>query len=111
MISFISDAVAANAATGPGDSMITSTLLMVGFILVFYFVLWRPQNKRQKDHRDLLSKLAKGDEVVTSGGIIGKITRINDNFVVLSIAENVEITVQRSAIAAALPKGTLKSIN
>lgn len=111
MISFISDAVAANAAPAQSDSMMTSTLLMLGFILVFYFILWRPQNKRQKEHRDLLSKLTKGDEVVTSGGIIGKITRINDNFVVLSIAENVEITVQRSAIAAALPKGTLKSIN
>ena len=81
-----------------------------GFILLFYFLLWRPQSKRAKEHRQLISGLDKGDEVVTSGGIAGRIVRVKDDFVVIQIAEGVEIKVQKVAVAAALPKGTLKEI-
>jgi preprotein translocase subunit YajC len=85
--------------------------LMIGvFILVFYFLIWRPQNKRAKEHRQLVSSLEKGDEVVITGGILGKITQIADDFILLNIAEGVEIKVQRQAVAASLPKGTLKTI-
>lgn len=102
---------ATTAATSSQQGGGFSLMIMTGiFILFMYFVMWRPQSKRAKEHRDLLGALTKGDEVVTAGGILGKISKINDNYVVLSLADNIEITVQKSAIANALPKGTLKSI-
>lgn len=110
---FITPAYAETAAAasapqqGGGFSLI---LMLVVLILFMYFVAWRPQNKRAKEHRDLLSSLTKGDEVVTAGGILGKISKISDNYVVLSLSDNVEITLQKSSIVSALPKGTLKSI-
>lgn len=85
-------------------------LFFGGFILIFYFLMWRPQAKRTKEHKELMGGLSKGDEVVVNGGIAGKITRVKDDFIVLEVADNVEIKVQRVAIAAALPKGTLKEI-
>jgi preprotein translocase subunit YajC len=101
------DPIMTPAAQNGGMSMI----MMLGvFVFFMYFVLWRPQNKRAKEHRDLITALTMGDEVVTSGGIIGKITKLTDNYVVLGLSENNEITVQKSAIVSALPKGTLKSI-
>ncbi len=93
---------------GPGALM--QVVFLGGFILLFYFLLWRPQSKRAKEHRQLISGLDKGDEVVTSGGIAGRIVRVKDDFVVIQIAEGVEIKVQKVAVAAALPKGTLKEI-
>ena len=75
-----------------------------------YFAVWRPQSKRAKEQRNLLSSLAKGDEVITIGGILGKITKITESYIVLSINENMDMTMQKSAIANVLPKGTLKSI-
>lgn len=100
-------AAAAPAQQGGGFSL----MLMTGiFILFMYFIVWRPQSKRAKEQRDLLNSLAKGDEVVTTGGILGKIAKINDNYVQLSLTDNVEIMIQKSSIAGALPKGTLKSI-
>ncbi len=88
-----------------------SLVLMTGvFILFMYFVIWRPQSKRAKEQRNLLNSLAKGDEVMTTGGILGKIAKISDSYVQLALTDNVEITIQKSAIAGALPKGTLKSI-
>ena len=84
---------------------------MVGiFILYMYFIVLRPQNKRAKEQRALLGNLTKGDEVVTAGGILGKIVKVNDNYAVIALADNVEITIQKSSIVNALPKGTLKSI-
>lgn len=108
------DAPAAAASTstaaqqqGGGFSLI----MMLGvFVLFMYFVVWRPQNKRAKEHRDLIGSLTKGDEVVTAGGILGKISKISDNYAVIALADNVEITIQKSSIVNALPKGTLKSI-
>ena len=80
------------------------------FIAFFYFAILRPQSKRAKEQRDLLNSLEKGDEVATAGGVLGKIIKVADQYVVLSVANNVDIVVQKSAIAMALPKGTLKSM-
>ncbi len=89
-----------------------SLMLMTGvFIIFMYFAIWRPQSKRAKEQRDLLGSLAKGDEVVTTGGILGKIAKINDSYVQLALTDTTEIMIQKSSIAGALPKGTLKSIN
>jgi len=108
----ITDALADTAAiVGPQQGGGTTQLfLMLGFVVIMYFLLWRPQAKRAKEHRNLLSSLAKGDEVTTSGGLVGKISDINDDFVHLTIANGVEITLQKTAIASVLPKGTLKSV-
>ena len=85
-------------------------ILIVGMIVIFYFFLIRPQSKRAKEHRELVSALAKGDEVVTSGGILGKVTKVTDDYVVIEIAANMEIKLQKHAISATLPKGTIKAI-
>ncbi len=109
----ISPAYADTAAAAPGQQNGGgfSLMLMTGIFLLFmYFIVWRPQSKRAKEQRDLLNSLAKGDEVVTTGGILGKIAKINENYVQLSLTDNVEIMIQKSSIAGALPKGTLKSI-
>lgn len=87
-------------------------LLFIGMIvLVFYFIIWRPQSKRAKEHRELVSGLSKGDEVVTNGGIIGKVHKVDEQFLVVEVANNVHLKLQKSAVAAALPKGTIKSID
>ena len=104
-------AMAEGAAPG-GQSMgiMGQVIFFAGFILIFYFLIWRPQSKRAKEHKNLMSGLNKGDEVVTSGGVVGRITKVTDDFIVLEVAENIEIKVQKVAVAGALPKGTLKDI-
>jgi preprotein translocase subunit YajC len=103
--------VSPTSAAAPQGAGNFSLVLMLGIFIVFmYFAVWRPQAKRAKEQRNLLDSLTKGDEVVTTGGILGKISKVADNYIVLALAENVEITVQKSSIAGALPKGTLKSI-
>ncbi len=84
--------------------------LMGGFLLIFYFLIIRPKQQKEKEQTNLLSKLDKNDEVITYSGLMGKIIRIKDDFIVLSIADNVEIKMQRSYIKSILPKGTLKNI-
>ncbi|MDX1504714.1 MAG: preprotein translocase subunit YajC [Spongiibacter sp.] len=108
---FISQAHAQAAPAGapPGGEMFQIGLLVLMFGL-FYFIAIRPQRKRQKEHAAMVAALAKGDEVVTSSGILGKVTKIDDDYVVLSVADNVELKFQRVAIHAVLPKGTLKAI-
>ncbi|TVP54150.1 MAG: preprotein translocase subunit YajC [Halomonadaceae bacterium] len=98
------------AAPGGGPSAMSQIILFGGFILIFYFLIWRPQSKRAKEHKALVSGLDKGDEVVTGGGLAGRIVRLQDDFMVIEIADNVEVKVQRQAVAQALPKGTLKDI-
>lgn len=99
------------AAAAPQQQGGYSMMIMLAvFVLFMYFAMWRPQSKRAKAHRDLLSSLATGDEVVTAGGILGKIAKVSDNYTVLSLADNVQITIQKSSIVNVLPKGTLKSI-
>ena len=85
-------------------------LFLGGFALIFYFMIFRPQSKRRKEHQALVSGLSKGDEVVTVGGIAGAVTKVEDDFVKVNIASNVEIRVQKSSVGASLPKGTLKSL-
>ncbi len=101
--------MAQEAAPQPPSAMMQFVFLG-GFILLFYFLLWRPQSKRAKEHKQLIGGLEKGDEVVTSGGIAGRIVRVKDDFVVIQVADDVEVKVQKIAVAAALPKGTLKEI-
>jgi preprotein translocase subunit YajC len=96
------------AAAGP--SPIPSFIMLGLFIVIFYFLLWRPQAKRQKEHKSLMASLNKGDEVVTVGGVAGKITKVTDDFVVVEVADNVELKVQKSSVSATLVKGTLKQI-
>lgn len=108
---FISPAYADTAAPAQQSGGFSLLLMTAVFILFMYFVIWRPQSKRAREQRHLLNSLAKGDEVVTVSGIVGKIAKINDHYVQLAVADNIEMTIQKSAIASALPKGTLKSIN
>ncbi|MEX0740460.1 MAG: preprotein translocase subunit YajC [Pseudohongiella sp.] len=105
----ISSAYAQDAAAPAGGAMF-NLLFIGGMFLLFYLILWRPQAKRAKEHRELVGGLSKGDEVLTSGGILGRITNVTDDYISIEIAEGVEISLQKSAIAAALPKGTIKSI-
>lgn len=109
----ISDAVAATTTTTAAagqQSNLVSMLLLLGFVVIFYFILWRPQAKRAKDQRNLIANLAKGDEVITSGGLIGKINKLTDDFIVLGVSDTVELKVQKNAVTTVLPKGTLKSV-
>ncbi|MGB1686338.1 MAG: preprotein translocase subunit YajC, partial [Pseudomonadales bacterium] len=84
--------------------------IIVAFALVFYFIVWRPQSKRAKEHRELVGGLAKGDEIVTNGGLVGKISKVDEQFIVFEAADGVELKLQRSAVLQALPKGTIKEI-
>lgn len=106
---FISDAFAAAQTTTQHDPTFT-LLMIVGIFVLFYFFLIRPQNKRAKEQQDMISKLKKGDEIVTTGGILGKIVSLNEQYVKISLSEGVELNLQRNAVSAILPKGTLKSI-
>ncbi len=98
------------AAAGQMDPGYFNIIFLVGFGLIFYFFMWRPQAKRAKSHKNLIAGLAKGDEVITAGGIIGKVVRLNEEYVVLEVSEGVELKFQKSNVAAELPKGTIKSI-
>lgn len=89
--------------------MLTSLLPLVLIFVVFYFLLIRPQNKRQKEHREMVANLSVGDEVVTAGGVLGKVTDVKDQFVRIQVADGVELKVQRHTIGAVMPKGTIKS--
>ena len=107
---FIDEAMAAApeaAASGTGG--LASFLPLIILFAVFYFLLIRPQSKRAKEHKNMVASLAKGDEVVTSGGILGVISEIDDNYATLKIADNVEIKVQRPSISTLVPKGTIKN--
>ena len=106
---FIPAAYADTAAAGPAGSGF-EWIFLIGFLVIFYLMIWRPQAKRAKEHKGLISGLQKGDEVVTSGGIAGKVTKVTDDFIVVEVSENVELKFQKQAVAAALPKGTLKAI-
>ena len=105
-----SDVIAAEAGAAGQGSPMSSILMLVVFGLIFYFMLIRPQSKRAKEHKNMVEAIQKGDEVVTNGGVLGKISKVGESFITLKIAENVEINVQKHAISAALPKGTIKSI-
>ena len=104
----ISNAYAQTAAAPGADLM--AFLPMVLIFIVFYFLLIRPQQKKAKEHRAMLGALQKGDEVVTAGGVVGRVSKLSDQYASIEIAPSVEINVQRSAIAQLLPKGTIKAL-
>lgn len=108
---FETTAFAADAGGTPADAGMLNLLFLGGFILIFYFLLWRPQSKRRKEHQSLMAGLSKGDEVVTAGGIVGQVTKVEDQFVKLQVSDNLELRVQKSSVGASLPKGTLKSLD
>ncbi len=109
---FISDAIAetGTAAAQQSADPLASLLLPIGLVVLFYFFLIRPQSKRQKEHKKMVSDLQKGEEVITSGGILGKITKVTDDFITLEIASNVSINIQKSAVQNIMPKGTIKDM-
>lgn len=107
---FISDALAAEAPAVAGAAGFESLLFPIGLVAILYFFMIRPQIKRQKAHKSLVSALEKGDEVQSMGGLMGKISDVSDNFVKLEIADNVVVTVRRASIETVLPKGSLKEI-
>lgn len=85
-------------------------IFLIGFLVIFYLMIWRPQAKRAKEHKNLISGLGVGDEVVTGGGILGKVKKVTDEFIVLEVGDGQELKFQKGAVVAALPKGTLKAI-
>jgi preprotein translocase subunit YajC len=105
---FIPNAMAADGGGGaiPGLDII----IIVAFVLVFYFLIWRPQAKTAKEHKELVACVSKGDEVVTRGGLLGKVVRVEEQYIAVEIANSVEIKLQKGAVAAMLPKGTIKQI-
>jgi len=107
---FISDAAAQTGAAGGAGNPLSALLLPVLLIVVFYFLLIRPQQKKQKEHRQMVEALAVGTEIVTGGGVLGKVTDLGEQFVTVEIADGVRIKVQRQSIAAVLPKDTLKHV-
>ena len=106
---FISDAMAAGPDIGGGDPLM-SLILPIGLVALFYFMLIRPQSKRQKEHKELVAGVQKGEEIVTSGGVLGKVTRVDDNFVSMEISPGVVVNIQKNSVQTIMPKGTIKEI-
>ena len=104
----ISDAYAQDASAQAGTLELILPLLLM--FAIFYFLLIRPQQKKAKEHKGMVEALNKGDEVVTSGGMLAKITDVDDNFLTCKVSENVEVKIQRFAVTSVLPKGTIKSL-
>ena len=110
LLDFLIAPAHAAAAAPAAPSMLSTFMFPILLIGIMYFLLIRPQMKRQKEHRGMLEKLSVGDEVITNGGIAGVVRNIGDSFVTVEIAERVEVRVQKGAIGNVLPKGTLKSV-
>ena len=106
---FISTAHAA-VETAQQPSMMANLLMIAVFIAIFYFLIWRPQSKRAKEHRALVDSLGVGSEVVFAGGLMGKITKIEGDFAVVELSRGVEVKVQRASVISVLPEGTLNNL-
>lgn len=107
----ISDAYADALPAAAGQPSATGQIIMLlGFVVIFYFLLWRPQAKRQKEMKALVDGLQKGDEVVFAGGLLGRIVKLDGDYAVIALTETTEVKVQKAAVLATLPKGTLKSL-
>ena len=101
----------AQEAGQPAQPSLTYNLVLFGGrIVLFYLILWRPQAKKNKEHKELVESISKGDEVMTAGGILGKVTKVSDEYIAIEIAKDTEIKLQKSSILAALPKGTISQI-
>ena len=107
---FFPAAIAADAAQPQQADPMSLFIWLAIFVGIFYFLIIRPQNKRQKEHQALVAAVEKGDEVLTSGGIIGRVARVDDQFLSLEVADGIELKVQRNAVTALLPKGSLKKV-
>ncbi|WP_096084465.1 preprotein translocase subunit YajC [Agaribacterium haliotis] len=109
---FIAEAAAQaqGSAPAPQNAGFLNILLLVGLFVFMYFMIIRPQRKRQKEHQSLVDSLGKGDEVVMSSGLLGKITEVDDAYVTVKAADNVELKYQKASVHAVLPKGTIKAI-
>ena len=108
----ISKAYAEGAAPGPAGGGMEMIIMLAVFGLIFYFMIYRPQAKRAKTHRDLMSSLAKGDEVLTSGGLVGKIAKVStdSDYIVLALNDQTQVTIKRDFVSAVLPKGSIQSL-
>lgn len=106
---FISNAYAQSSIGGTGGSLISFLPIILMFV-VLYFLMIRPQMKRQKEQKAMIDALGKGDEVITAGGILGKITKVSDAYVTIEVADGTEVVIQRASVTMLLPKGTIKSI-
>ena len=106
---FLIPTALAQTAGGAPQSQLLGIAPIILIFVVFYFLVIRPQSKKAKEHREMVAKLAVGDEVVTNGGLLGRVTEIGDSFVNLEIAKDVEVKVQRFQVAQLMPKGTVKS--
>ncbi|HHR1136843.1 TPA: preprotein translocase subunit YajC [Klebsiella aerogenes] len=109
---FISDAVAATGAPAQGSPMsLILILMLVVFGLIFYFMILRPQQKRTKEHKNLMNSIAKGDEVLTNGGLVGRVTKVAENgYIAIALNDTTEVVIKRDFVAAVLPKGTMKAL-
>ncbi len=108
---FIQDAYAEGAAAaGAAPNLVSQLLVFGGIFVIFYLLFIRPQNKKMKEHKQMVESLKKGDEVVTNGGLLGKVVGLHDSFVTIEVANDTQLNVQRSAIATIQPKGTIKGI-
>tara|TARA_B100000949_G_scaffold217931_1_gene215944 strand:- start:898 stop:1236 length:339 start_codon:yes stop_codon:yes gene_type:complete len=109
---FMSDAIAATngAQAASADGGMYPMFMIAVIFVLFYFMLIRPQNKRQKEHRRMISELKKGDEIITSGGFLAKVIDLNDQYLKVSLGEGVEVRLQRGSVSSVLPKGTMKSL-
>lgn len=108
---FISDAIAEGTAQSAqqGDPLM-GLLLPIGLVVLFYFFLIRPQSKRAKEHRQMVEAIGKGDEVVTSGGVLGKVVDIKENFISIEISKDITVNVQKNMVSTLMPKGTIKDL-
>ncbi|AKA17877.1 TPA: preprotein translocase subunit YajC [Aeromonas hydrophila] len=111
-MSIISKAYAEGAVPGAQSSGMEMIIMLAVFGLIFYFMIYRPQAKRAKDHRNLMSSLSKGDEVLTSGGLVGKIAKVSadSEYLVLALNDQTQVTIKRDFVSAVLPKGSIQSL-
>ncbi|APR69428.1 MULTISPECIES: preprotein translocase subunit YajC [Acinetobacter] len=106
---FISTAHAADAAA-QGPSLMANLLMIAVFVAIFYFLIWRPQAKRAKEHRSLVESLGVGSEIVFAGGLMGKIIRLDGDFATVELSRGVEVKIQRASVISVLPEGTLNNL-
>ena len=107
LLSLLPTLAMAQGAEGQSMGVMGQVIFFAGFILIFYFLIWRPQSKRAKEHKNLMSSLNKGDEVVTSGGMVGRITKVSDDFIVLEVADNIEIREEKQKVNSRKAKSTM----
>lgn len=100
----------AQAGAAAQPSLMAQLFPLIALVVLFYFMLIRPQMKRNKEHKAMVTGLSKGDEVVTTGGLAGRVTEVGENYMSLEIAANIEVKVQKAAVSTVLPKGTLKQL-